>query len=256
MADLKITQLPSASIATSSDVLPIVQEGVTDQITVTDLGQGILNLGLDANFGDVTITGSIDITGSGTLNGGTILTSYDTGSFVTSSILPLNYGLFNQTGSSTPISASISELSLIGGGVGTLTVPANAFRKGDGFNVVLIGYCNFHNNDTFQIRTKTDGIVLGDTGVMILTGAADKFFRFEMFFTINETGSAGVASISSGGTFIYNSDAADKYNGSVFNITNSSSFDTTVDNTLDITGQFNHPDNIIYSNIFTLNKTF
>ena len=46
MADLQITQLPSASIATGSNVLPIVQGGVTDQITVTNLGSGIFNLNL------------------------------------------------------------------------------------------------------------------------------------------------------------------------------------------------------------------
>ena len=46
MADLAINQLPSASIATGSNVLPIVQGGVTDQITVTNLAQGIFNLNL------------------------------------------------------------------------------------------------------------------------------------------------------------------------------------------------------------------
>jgi hypothetical protein len=46
MADLKITQLPSASIPSGSDVLPIVQGGVTDQVTVTNLAQGIFKLGL------------------------------------------------------------------------------------------------------------------------------------------------------------------------------------------------------------------
>jgi hypothetical protein len=54
MANYKITQLPSASIATGSNVLPIVQDNVTEQITVTNLGQGILNLGLDATFGTVS----------------------------------------------------------------------------------------------------------------------------------------------------------------------------------------------------------
>ena len=143
MANLKITQLPSASIATGSNVLPIVQGGDTDQITVTNLGQGILNLGLDATFGTVSannngngtnfkvgddvwigdvnisntmqirgqqdatkgfikfssgssspiigsagnnifqITGSTYITGSGFINNNSILTSADTGSFLT-----------------------------------------------------------------------------------------------------------------------------------------------------------------------------
>ena len=58
MSNLPITQLPSASIATSSDVLPIVQDSTTEQITVSNLGQGILNLGLDATFSDVQITSS------------------------------------------------------------------------------------------------------------------------------------------------------------------------------------------------------
>jgi hypothetical protein len=61
MADLAINQLPSASIATGSNVLPIVQDGVTDQITVTNLAQGIFNLNLP-------ITGSL----SGSVNGATI----------------------------------------------------------------------------------------------------------------------------------------------------------------------------------------
>lgn len=46
MADLKITQLPSASLVTGSDVLPVVRAGVTDQITVNNFGQSVLNIGL------------------------------------------------------------------------------------------------------------------------------------------------------------------------------------------------------------------
>ena len=103
MADKKITQLPSASIAGESDVLPIVQAGTTDQITVTNLGQGILNLGLDASFSNVEITGSISITGSGFLNGEEILTSADTGSFYTTGSYGF-YGAFSSTASqSNPV---------------------------------------------------------------------------------------------------------------------------------------------------------
>ena len=61
MADLAINQLPSASIATGSNVLPIVQGGVTDQITVTNLAQGMFNLNL-------SITGSL----TGSINGATV----------------------------------------------------------------------------------------------------------------------------------------------------------------------------------------
>jgi hypothetical protein len=258
MADKKITQLPSASIATSSDVLPIVQGGTTDQITVINLGQGILDLGLDATFSDVQITSSF--TSSLQENHIWLGDSNDTSEPVPvsalTSVFPFNYGLFNQTGSSTPISASISELSLIGGGVGNLTVPANSFRKGDAYHVILMGQGTFHNNDTLEVRMKAGNAALADTGVMTLSGAEDKFWKLEIFFTINNIGAAGVASITSGGTFIYSSDSADKYNGIVFNNVNSTTFDTTINNTLSVTGQFNSTLNIMNSDIFTLTKTF
>jgi hypothetical protein len=43
MANQKITQLPSASAASTTDVLPIVQGGSTDQITVENLAVGVFN---------------------------------------------------------------------------------------------------------------------------------------------------------------------------------------------------------------------
>jgi DNA-dependent RNA polymerase auxiliary subunit epsilon len=58
MADLSISQLPSASIATGSNVLPIVQGGVTDQITVTDLGKGIFNLNLPLTASGIVLNGN------------------------------------------------------------------------------------------------------------------------------------------------------------------------------------------------------
>jgi len=61
MADLSINQLPSASIATGSNVLPIVQGGVTEQITVTDLAKGIYNLILPITASNAIITGSATI---------------------------------------------------------------------------------------------------------------------------------------------------------------------------------------------------
>jgi len=69
MADLSISQLPSASIATGSNVLPIVQGGVTDQITVTNLAQGMFNLNLP-------ITGSFTGSVNGAIVNNTAWVSY------------------------------------------------------------------------------------------------------------------------------------------------------------------------------------
>jgi hypothetical protein len=63
-----------------------------------------------------------------------------------------NYGLFNQTGSSTPVVNTTSELSLIGGGVGTLTVPANSFTQGDAYNAIIGGNVSAQNlNTTYSL---------------------------------------------------------------------------------------------------------
>ena len=65
MADLKITQLPSASIPSGSDVLPIVINGVTDQVTVNNLAQGIFKLGLPITASTINQADYIDFnTGS------------------------------------------------------------------------------------------------------------------------------------------------------------------------------------------------
>lgn len=167
-----------------------------------------------------------------------------------------SYGLFNQTGSSTPITGSTAEASLIGGGVGTLSVPANAFQKGDAYHAIITGISHFHNNDTVRIRIKSDSQILVDTGNITLTGAIDRRYKLEIFFSIDEVGTAGNAIIFTAGTFMYTKDASDDFIGINFGTENSTTFDTTVDNTLEVTAQFNNAQNGILSRIFTLHKTY
>ena len=166
------------------------------------------------------------------------------------------YGLYNQTGSSIPITGSTAETSLIGGGVGTLSVPANGFTKGDAYHAIITGICHFHNNDTVRIKVKTDTQILADTGDVTLTGAIDRRYKLEIFFSIDEVGTAGNAIIFTAGTFMYTKDAANDFQGINFGTENSTTFDTTTDNTLEVTAQFNNAQNGIYSRIFTLTKTF
>ena len=91
-----------------------------------------------------------------------------------------------------------------------------------------------------------------------MAGAVDEPWKMEVYFSINAVGAAGVASIATGGTFMYTKDASTDFQGINFNTVNSSSFDTTVNNTLSITAQWGtaNTGNSIFSQIFTLNKTF
>jgi len=169
-----------------------------------------------------------------------------------------NYGLFNQTGPSTPVTNTTTETNLLDGGVGTLSVPANGFNIGDAFHAVAIGHISSVNNHTLEIRIKSNGVVLADTGLISMATTTAKHWKLEVYFTINNIGTAGVASISTGGTFMYVKDASNSFEGANFSDENSTTFNTTIGNTLVITaqwGQTNTGDSI-YSDIFTLTKTY
>lgn len=179
----------------------------------------------------------------------------------TSGIVPVavNYGLFAQTANSTIITNTTTETSLINGGVGTLTVPANGFSVGDSFRANLAGVMDAANNETIRIRVKAGSIVLLDSGVQGLTSAiTNDIWTLEIEFTIRQLGSAGVASVASIGRFSYAKTNNNAVEGFGFNIINNTTFDTTISNTLDITAQWGSADidNNIYSDIFILNKIF
>jgi len=169
-----------------------------------------------------------------------------------------NYGLYTQTSSSTPVTNTLSELSLLDGGVGTLTVPANMFKVGDSFHAIATGHVSSVNNHQLRIRIKTDGIILADTGSIIMAGSTGKHWKLEIYFTVRTIGTSGVASIVTGGTFMYTKDASNAFEGTNFSTETITGFNTTINNTLVITAQWNtaNTGDSIYSEIFTLNKTY
>ena len=166
--------------------------------------------------------------------------------------------LYTQTNSSTPVTNTTTETSLLDGGLGTLTVPDNGFQVGDSFHAVATGHISSVNNHTLQIRIKTDGIVLADTGVIIMAGSTNKHWKLELDFTVRAIGTSGVAKIATGGIFFYTKDASNSFEGTNFSTETTTGFDTTVSNTLDITAQWGtaNAGDSIYSEIFTLNKTY
>lgn len=170
-----------------------------------------------------------------------------------------NYGLFAQTANSATITATTSELTLIDGGVGSLSVPANGFAVGDSFKAEMGGVINAHNNDTIRIRLKTGSVNLGDSGTLTLPGMTNQVWSLSITFTVRSIGAAGVASIVSLAQFhILKKQAGGSQEGFAWNTVNNTTFDTTTSNVLNITAQFssNNANNSIYSDIFTLNKTY
>jgi hypothetical protein len=188
-------------------------------------------------------------------------TSGTSGTSGVSPTLPvsLNYGLFAQTANSTIITNTTAESSLINGGVGTLSIPANAFAVGDSFRAVVGGVMNAANNQTIRIRVKTGSIFLLASGPQNLgSSVITDVWSLNVDFTIRQIGTAGVASIVSLGGFHYTKTNNASVQGFGFNVVNNTTFNTTVSNTLDITVQWGaaNAGNNIYSDIFMLNKTY
>jgi hypothetical protein len=167
-------------------------------------------------------------------------------------------GLFAQTGNSTIITG-ITESTLINGGVGTLTVPANGFQVGDSYRAIFGGVMNAANNQTIRIRVKAGAITLLDSGLQNLgSSVINDVWSLNIDFTIRQIGGAGVASIVSLGSFHYTKTNNASVQGFGFNVVNNTTFNTTINNTLDVTVQWGSANagNNIYSDIFVLNKTY
>jgi hypothetical protein len=168
-------------------------------------------------------------------------------------------GLFAQTADGGPVTATIVETSIVGTGVGTLSVPANGFQIGDSFQASLDGIISCVGSATIQVRVKTlTGVLLADTGVIDLDTTTSKSWLLTLYFTIRTLGGAGTATVSSGGLFSYIKNSGTNFEGYVLTNVNSTTFDTTIDNTLVITAQWNtdNAGNSILSRNFTLTKVY
>jgi hypothetical protein len=125
--------------------------------------------------------------------------------------------------------------------------------------VIVGGVVNANNNQTLRVRVKAGSIVLLDSGLQNLgSSVINDVFSINVDFTIRQLGAAGVASIVSLGSFHYTKTNNASVQGFGFNVVNSTTFDTTISNTLDITVQWGAAStgNNIYSDIFILNKTY
>jgi hypothetical protein len=217
--DLPISQLPPANPLTGSELFVVVQDGVTKYTPFNNIFY--------------------------------------------SPIQGNTYGLFNQTGSSIPVTGSgngtIVSGSLLDGGIGTLLVPANGFLKGDAFTAAASGIITSGNNHDFEVQIKSNNTVLVDTGVIELAQTTNKGWVLDINFSVQEIGPAGTARIITSGIFHYRTDSGGNVEGETFNFVNSSSFDTTINNTLIVEAVWGTDSLVtdsVYSNIFTLTKTF
>jgi hypothetical protein len=169
----------------------------------------------------------------------------------------VSYGLFAQTGNS-PTHTGTSFGTLIDGGVGSLSVPANGFSVGDSFRVEMAGLLSAQNNNTITIRLKSNATVLADSPAFTLPQITNQVFMLSVNFTVRSIGAAGVASIVTIAQLHILKAASGTQEGFAWNVINNTTFSTTVGNLLDIQAKFSSSsaNNSIYSDIFILNKIY
>ena len=215
--------------------------------------------GTSGSSGTSGATGTNGSSGTSAL-GGTAGTSGSSGSSGTSfnPPVPVVYGLYSQTADSTPITGTVAETTLIGTGVGTLTVGANQFVVGDSFRTDFGGVISTGNNQTIRIRVKAGSILLADSGIQTISNISNNVFTLSLNFTIRQIGAATTASIVTLGRFSYAKTVNGTVEGFSFNTVNSTTFDTTISNTLDVTVQWGSTSgtNNIFSDAFVLNKIY
>ena len=167
-------------------------------------------------------------------------------------------GLYAQTANSIPVIPASGEASLIGSGVGTLSVPANAFQVGDSFVAKMCGILSCANNEVLHIRVRSNGVVIVDAAVYTLSLATNKYWDLILDFTIRNIGGPGVGVLGANGSFTYNKNANSNIDGINFALISNTVFNTTVINSLTITAQWItlNAANTINSQNFTLTKVY
>jgi hypothetical protein len=146
-------------------------------------------------------------------------------------------GVYMTTSNSTAITATLAETSLLLGATfaGSLAVPANTFQIAS-YHLNLSGEFSSANGDTLTLKIKTNATILS-TFVINLTGTVGEFYELEGDFSIRKLGVAGVSEISGNFDFSY-SDTVVFLRGSRECVVNTTTFDTTISNSLDATAQF------------------
>jgi len=170
----------------------------------------------------------------------------------------LSVGLFSQTANGTAVTNTTTPTNIIGTGVGSLTVPANAFQVGDSFHCNIKGDISSLNNETIIIELKSGSVVLASSGTLTIPNMTSQPYEIEADFTIRTIGAATTASIFTCAEFNYIQNSGTSFQGKMFQTLNNTTFDTTASNTLEVcvTWGSASTSNSILTHITNLRRTY
>ena len=238
--------------STSTVNLPVDTTITTTTPSTSTTTGSLVNSGGFGNAGDAWVGGNINT--SGNMSSLSVTTASING-------LTPQGGLSSGTSNSAILTASTAEQSILSTTfVGSRVAPANSFGVGDSFVAVLAGNFSASNGDTLTLRLKggPTGTTVLSSIVIPLNNATGTYFELEIDFVIRAIGAAGVADIVANYDFSYNQASGGNFQGERKCENNNTTFDTTVNNTLDITAQFSSASasNSIETLLSTLGKTY
>ncbi len=145
--------------------------------------------------------------------------------------------IFTQTADKS-VTNTVTETSIVGSGVGTLTLPANFFVAGKTIRIMMSGVYSTVavTGDTVTIKVKYGSTVIASSATTsLLAGATNLYWWAEALITCRTTGASGTVQISGGTRYQISATthaiAEDELNNSVGTTT----IDTTASALLDIT---------------------
>ena len=238
-----------------TETTEVVDINVTPNLTTININRNLNPVtSVNGQTGDVVITiptNTSDLTNDG---------EDGTNPFITALDIPVSnsYGLYAQTALSNVVTFASGEGSIVGTGVGTLSVPADTFKVGDSFLVRMCGELTCANNEQLNIHIKSNGIKIIDSLTYTLSTANNKGWELTIDFTITHIGGAGTAGLFANCLFTYNKNANNNIDGIHLRQIERSNFDTTINNNLVIEAQWIGTSGVnrILSQNFTLTKVF
>ena len=218
----------------------------TNQIRMKAGTTDLIAEGNDLSLGGVNLTNKLNNVESKTQNidlSGTVPnTTQLNGGLQVATINNLTpaAGSFAQT-SSVVIVNTTTESTILGTGEGSLSVPPNKFRLGGSYRISAGGVMSCLNNTDLTIRLyggATGSTLLGTIPTLTIPTSTGKWWGLECYFTIRALGGANTAVFSFRAKYEQNVDSQNGLIGQSIHSIESTNFDTTILNILNITAQW------------------
>ena len=148
----------------------------------------------------------------------------------------LNTSLYVGLSDSATLTGGTEQSLLPATGQGSLSVPANTFKVGDSFHLVMAGEIPVGDkDDDFTFKVKQNGTILGEITVKLedINTSGESFWEGEVDFTIRTIGATG--SVCSNIDWTFNKSLTKDFKGS--RSVTVTTIDTTTTSTLTVTGQ-------------------